>query len=307
MEFVSSDTNIWIDFLLIDRLYLPFKLPFTYLMNSDAFEDELLNPSDFKDELLLFGLQKVEIDQNELLLAQQYGQKYRKLSVFDRIALAIAKNRSIILMTGDNQLRKAAKNECVKFIGTLGILDKLYDSHFIPIEEYVLCLEELRKKNGGQIRLPESEIENRLANAKTKTAELKIEHSYGAVVFKENQVLIEHMIQGHISIPKGHVEGNETPTETALREIKEETNLEVDLDTRYEYKTCYSPAKGVIKYVSFFVATYKSGEIIPQKEEVTKIEFMELKRALPLVTYDSDKEAIRGAYNYLYGKMFVNL
>ena len=54
---------------------------------------------------------------------------------------------------------------------------------------------------------------------------MKIEQSYGAVVFKGNKILIEHMVQGHISIPKGHVEGDETPSQTAIREIKEETGL----------------------------------------------------------------------------------
>lgn len=128
---------------------------------------------------------------------------------------------------------------------------------------------------------------------------MKIEQSYGAVVFKDRKVLIEYMTLGHISIPKGHVENDETPTQTAIREIKEETNLEVYLDTKYEYKTSYYPKKDVLKHVSFFVATYKSGEIIPQKEEVTKIEFVDVKRAIELVTYPSDKEAIKGAYDYL--------
>lgn len=43
MEFISSDTNVWIDFCTIDKLYLPFKLPYKYIMNNDAIEDELLN------------------------------------------------------------------------------------------------------------------------------------------------------------------------------------------------------------------------------------------------------------------------
>ena len=43
MEFISSDTNVWIDFCTIDKFYLPFKLPYTYIMNNEAIEDELLN------------------------------------------------------------------------------------------------------------------------------------------------------------------------------------------------------------------------------------------------------------------------
>ena len=60
---------------------------------------------------------------------------------------------------------------------------------------------------------------------------MKYEKSCGAVVYKiENGVLYfltEHMVQGHLSIPKGHVEGNETEEETARREILEESGLQV--------------------------------------------------------------------------------
>ena len=52
MEYVSSDTNVWIDFSIIGCLELPFLLPYTYIMNSDAIEDELLSPSVLRDDLL---------------------------------------------------------------------------------------------------------------------------------------------------------------------------------------------------------------------------------------------------------------
>lgn len=44
MEYISSDTNVWLDFEVIGKLELPFKLPYTYLMNDDAIQDELLSP-----------------------------------------------------------------------------------------------------------------------------------------------------------------------------------------------------------------------------------------------------------------------
>lgn len=36
MEFVSSDTNVWIDFQVIARLQLPFLLPYTYIMYTES-------------------------------------------------------------------------------------------------------------------------------------------------------------------------------------------------------------------------------------------------------------------------------
>ncbi len=44
MEYISSDTNVWLDFVTIDRIDYPFRLPYTYLMNNDAVQDELLSP-----------------------------------------------------------------------------------------------------------------------------------------------------------------------------------------------------------------------------------------------------------------------
>ena len=41
------------------------------------------------------------------------------------------------------------------------------------------------------------------------------------------------------------VEGEETEEETAIREIREETNLEVRLDTVFRHDIWYSPNEGI--------------------------------------------------------------
>ena len=55
------------------------------------------------------------------------------------------------------------------------------------------------------------------------------EKSCGAAVCRmqdgKRLYLIETMVQGHVSLCKGHVEGSETEHETARREILEETGL----------------------------------------------------------------------------------
>lgn len=56
MEFVSSDTNVWIDFQVIARLQLPFLLPYTYIMYTESINSELLSPSGFREDLLEAGL-----------------------------------------------------------------------------------------------------------------------------------------------------------------------------------------------------------------------------------------------------------
>lgn len=162
MKYISSDTNVWIDFVTINRIALPFRLPYTYLMNQDAIDEELLSPPDFKDQLLSAGLVSTELTDAEFFLAEEYGLRYRKLSTHDRIALAIAKQRNITLLTGDQALRKAANAEGVSLIGTIGILDQLHNQELITTTEYVDCLKALQSNNGKIIRLPANELEERI-------------------------------------------------------------------------------------------------------------------------------------------------
>lgn len=167
MEFVSSDTNVWIDFQVIDRLQLPFLLPYTYIMYTESIDSELISPSGFREDLLKAGLKGVDITIEEFLLADFWGILYPKLSIQDRIALAIAKHRDIVLLTGDMALRKAATKEGVSFMGTLGVLDRLHEGSYITSDEYEYCLSEFSKRNGGQVRLPSDELKKRIERLKT--------------------------------------------------------------------------------------------------------------------------------------------
>lgn len=173
MQTISSDTNVWIDFRTISRLQLPFLLPYTYIMYEESINCELLYPPGFLEELIKSGLESVDITMEEFILADKWGSTYPQLSIQDRIALAIAKERKIILLTGDMSLRKAALKENVPIMGTLGILDLLSDGKYITTEEYKYCLTELLKRNGGEIRLPSSEIKKRLERINKLTASPK--------------------------------------------------------------------------------------------------------------------------------------
>lgn len=68
-------------------------------------------------------------------------------------------------MTGDGPLRKAAEQENVSVIGTIGVLDQLYEGKYIEGEEYVDCLKELLRNNGKKVRLPEKELQKRIDDA----------------------------------------------------------------------------------------------------------------------------------------------
>ena len=56
MEYISSDTNVWIDFYKISRTQLPFRMNCKYIMFHEAIENELLYPEDLKSQLIESGL-----------------------------------------------------------------------------------------------------------------------------------------------------------------------------------------------------------------------------------------------------------
>lgn len=162
MEYISSDTNIWIDFFAVDALALPFRLDCTYLMSSDALEDEWLSPKGRGNELIELGLQAVKITTEEFYYAEEIRSRCPKLSAYDTFALAIAKFRGIALLTGDGRLRKTAIEEGVTVRGTLWIFDELLRNGILSEEEYRKFMLAMKAQNGRRIRLPEAELDRRV-------------------------------------------------------------------------------------------------------------------------------------------------
>lgn len=121
---------------------------------------------------------------------------------------------------------------------------------------------------------------------------MKYEKSCGAVIFDGDKVLVIQQVKGHWGFPKGHVEDGETEVETAIREIKEETNLDVEINENYRYIERYSPEEGVEKDVVFFVAKKIGGEIKVQEEEVKATEWLSPSEAAKKLTYDSSRKIL---------------
>ena len=111
-------------------------------------------------------------------------------------------------------------------------------------------------------------------------------------------LLIKHKNGGHWAFPKGHVEKKETESETALREIKEETGLKVELDTGFREMVTYSPKPGVMKDVIYFAAKAKKDHARAQPEEVLEICWKAPQEALELVTYATDRQVLQAFVAY---------
>ena len=118
---------------------------------------------------------------------------------------------------------------------------------------------------------------------------MKYEKSCGAVVFDDDKVLVVKHRAGHVDFPKGHVEEAETEEETAIREVKEETNIDIVI-RGCRNTVSYSPIDGVSKEVVFFAADKVKGEISPQFEEVSSVWWVPIKEVKDILTYDTAKE-----------------
>lgn len=129
------------------------------------------------------------------------------------------------------------------------------------------------------------------------------EKSCGAVVINNEggelkTLLIKHNA-GHWSFPKGHVEGSETEIETAAREIKEETGLLVKIDDHFRKISTYSPKKGVVKDVIYFIAEKTGGILKPQTEEIQQCCWLDFDSAEKMITFEADREIFKCAGDYI--------
>lgn len=138
---------------------------------------------------------------------------------------------------------------------------------------------------------------------------MKKEYSAGIIAYyipKDNsgqpQYLTLHYGAGHWDFPKGHLEKGETEIEAALRELKEETNLEAMVNPDFEESLSYffRNAKGELinKKVTFFV-----GEVFTQQVSLSfehqGFEWLPFNEAIKRLTFDNAKQILKNADTFL--------
>lgn len=119
---------------------------------------------------------------------------------------------------------------------------------------------------------------------------MKYEKSCGAIVVDDEKVLLVKHNAGHWDFPKGHVEEGETEIETAIREVKEETNIDIKIEKENRYISEYSPKENVMKTVIYFIGEKVGGEDKPQIEEVSDVEWIDVNKAVERITHQRSKE-----------------
>ena len=95
-----------------------------------------------------------------------------------------------------------------------------------------------------------------------------------------------------LALPKGHLDGDESPAEAAQREVREETGIEAELveklgDVRYHYMR---GGNRVSKRVEFFLFRYRSGNLEDHDQEVEEALWIPLAEAPERLAYKGERE-----------------
>ena len=130
-----------------------------------------------------------------------------------------------------------------------------------------------------------------------------LEISAGAVVFTlidhDLKYVIIHDNNGNYGFPKGHQEKGETLNETAIREIKEEIGIDIELLDDFKKEIFYTLPIGNNKQAIYFLATYNNQELKPQEGEINKIMLLSYKEAYNLINFVDVKNILESANNYI--------
>ncbi|MBQ3969262.1 MAG: NUDIX domain-containing protein [Clostridia bacterium] len=173
-------------------------------------------------------------------------------------------------------------------------------------------------RNSAQMKLiaaPEGQIYyeplikkrlRRLRNFRVGRISCLYEKSCGAIVFHRTPddikvLLVKNKNGKYWSFPKGHVELGENERQTAVREIKEETDLDVKLHPGFRETSDYCPFGKVRKRVVFFLAEAISDEVHIQESEIDYFIWVSFSQAREMCCYENDLRVIDKAERYLGG------
>ena len=131
------------------------------------------------------------------------------------------------------------------------------------------------------------------------------EKSCGALVLRHGDdgktyiLMIRHKAGGHRSFPKGHMERGETEYMTAVREVFEETSVQIRIDSDFRETVHYRPLPGVTKEVVYFLTETTQTEIHPREGEIAQVEWVPIEEAEASLTHENDKTVFRLAMKRL--------
>ena len=134
----------------------------------------------------------------------------------------------------------------------------------------------------------------------------KTQVSAGGVVFRRRGGSVEVALisvgeRGRWQLPKGLVGRGETPEETALREVREETGLSAELIApleKIEY-WYFSNERGARvryhKFVHFYLMRYTSGSTDDHDSEVNEARWFDLRDAQTALAFKGERQVLERA------------
>lgn len=157
-----SDANILIDLEVGGLMLELFKLPYQIQVPDMLFADELEADHGY---LLEHGLQLGELSPASMTEVETLVIKYKQPSRYDCFALMLAKQEQCPLLTGDQNLRNAAKLENVDVKGTLWIIEAMIEHQIISIQTARAAYRNMEQQGR---RLPWVLAEKRLGDMEAK-------------------------------------------------------------------------------------------------------------------------------------------
>lgn len=125
--------------------------------------------------------------------------------------------------------------------------------------------------------------------------------SCGFVAYKRiesiNHYLIIKSLNGDMGFPKGHMESGESELQTAIRELKEETGVDVKVVQGFRRQIEYELRRipDTIKQSVYFLGECTSDKIICQEAEVAEASFVSYEDAVKILTFEETKNILKDA------------
>lgn len=123
---------------------------------------------------------------------------------------------------------------------------------------------------------------------------LKKEKSCGCIIIKDEKVLIVYEKNRNFwGFPKGHMEEGENEIETALREVKEEVGLDVEIDESKRYVLNYIIRDEIDKTTVLYVAVPKNDNVQKQESEIEDAKWCGFDEALETLSFDNSRDVLK--------------
>ena len=111
----------------------------------------------------------------------------------------------------------------------------------------------------------------------------------------EGNILVQDRVSkswGGVTFPGGHIERGESIVESVIREVKEETGLDVTIYNGFREVSEYCPFGKIRKRVVFFLARAFTDNVKIQEEEIDSYIWVDLQQARKMCSYDNDLRII---------------